>query len=273
MDKVDHNKEFREQGYTIAHRFFDKKEMDTLIHDIKTAEPKKGQPSALNKDELVFYSNIFFRSKDLQAFISQPRLVDLLKDVIGPDFWVRWDQAVAKGPGAVEFPWHQDNAYNFLKDEHYQLWIALSKMNNERGGLWLIPGSHKHGLLPHKIVGNHMAYVGPTHNAVCIAAEAGDVVLFSSLMLHYTSPNVSQHDRWAYVVEYMSLDHFDPYVKPPYFVVARNGKPHAEFVNYYRGRLSLTNQIKYLPPRLRRRATVIRSLAGQGLRRILRNME
>lgn len=262
MDPRDYGREFREQGYTIARSFFSKEEMETLLGDIKSADSKQARPSGIDKGELIFYSNIFFRSKNLQAFVAQPRLVDLLKRIIGPDFWVRWDQAVVKGPGAVEFPWHQDNAYNRLEDEHYQLWIALSKMNNERGGLWLIPGSHKKGPLPHETVGNHVKYTGGTEKAVCIEAEMGDVVLFSSFMLHYTSPNVSQHDRWAYVVEYMSLDHYDPFIKPPYFVVSRDGKPQPEFVRFYRGRLRLSNHVKYLVPRMT-------SVARRAVRKVL----
>src|SRR5260370_5784663 len=265
---IDRREEFEEQGYTPARGFFSKEEMDGLIHDIRTADPKNPQPSGLNKGELIFYSNIFFRSKKLQDFISQPRLVDFLKQVIGPDFWARWDRAVFKGPGSGEFPWHQDNAYNLLKDQHFQLWIALSKMNHERGGLWLLPGSHKNGLLPHKTVGTHMAYDGPTDKAVCLEAEVGDVVLFSSLMLHYTSPNASVYDRWAYVVEYMNLDHYDPYIKPPFFVVAQNGKSRPEFVRHYRGSLRPMNDVKYFVPRLKRSVGGVRSLLGRGLRAI-----
>jgi hypothetical protein len=268
---TDHRENFRQQGFTRAPGFFTEAEMDSLIHDIRTADPKSPQPSDLNKGEMLFYNNLFFRSEKIQRFITQPRLVDFLRNVIGPDFWVRWDQAVFKGQGAGEFPWHQDNAYNRLLDEHFQLWIALSKMNAERGGLWLVPGSHKKGLLPHTKVGKYKAFLGPTENSVCIDAEIGDVVLFSSLMLHYTSPNVSTLDRWAYVVEYMSLDHHDPYKKPPFFIAARNGKPEPGFARYPRGRLRVANHMKYLAPILKERAGRIRNLLGRGLELIWHN--
>ena len=262
---TDHRENFRQFGFTKAPGFFTKQEMDSLIHDIRTADPKSPQPCAQNKGEMLFYNNLFFGSERIQNFITQPRLVDFLRNVIGPDFWVRWDQAVFKGPGAGEFPWHQDNAYNRLRDEHFQLWIALSKMNAERGGLWLIPGSHKRGRLPHTKVGKHQSFTGSTENSVCIDAEVGDIVLFSSLMLHYTSPNVSSEDRWAYVVEYMSLDHHDPYLEPPFFIAARGGKPEPRFVSYQRGRLSVVNQMKYLVPALKKRVGQIRNSLGRGL--------
>lgn len=261
---ADHRENFRQQGFTQVPGFFTKEEMESLIRDIRTADPKELQPSGLNRGELLFYENLFPNSERIRNFISQPRLVELLKTVIGPDFWVRWDQAVFKGPGAGEFPWHQDNAYNRLRDEHFQLWIALSKMNSDRGGLWLVPGSHKQGRLPHIRIGRYQSFTGSTDNSICIEAEIGDVVLFSSLMLHYTSPNVSKEDRWAYVVEYMSLDHHDPYMKAPFFVVARNGESEPRFVRFPRGRLRPSNHMKYLIPAVKEQVSQILKRVGVG---------
>lgn len=203
-----------------------------------------------------FYSNIYFESQGLQRILSEQRLVDLIKAVAGPDIWIRWDQAVAKGSGSGEFPWHQDNGYNSLKVEHFQLWIALSTINDERGGLRLVPGSHKNGVLPHVAVGNHMTYRGPMGEPVSVEAEAGDMILFSSLLLHYTCPNVSPYDRWAYVVEYMSMSHYDPFIHAPYFIVAENGVSKPHFTNTAPGSRSLEQQALYVLPRLKHRARV-----------------
>jgi ectoine hydroxylase-related dioxygenase (phytanoyl-CoA dioxygenase family) len=236
--------QFNQDGYVKLRGFFSEAEMRTLIEDIKEADPKHIDNN-LNKGSLTFHSQLFQYSEKIQNFISQPRLVELLAQFIGPNFWVRWDQAVAKGPGAETFPWHQDNGYSKLKDNHYQLWIALTRMTPENGGLWLQPGSHKKRL-QHKFEGNYAVYDGTPESPVFIEAQAGDIVLFSSLTLHSTTPNVSQETRWAYVIEYMSLNHVDPGVKPPYFVVARNGKSQPEFVNLHTGFLNPWNHLKYV---------------------------
>lgn len=262
MDHAEHRREFEQQGYTILRGFFSEEEMAEAIHDIRTADPRQDQPSGLNKGQLRFYSNVFFKSPKLQAFVANPRLVDLMTTVIGPDVWVRWDQAVAKGPGATEFPWHQDNGYSKLRDPHFQLWVALTRMTKENGGLWIQPGSHR-GPLPHSPVGNHVKYDGEPESPVFIEAEPGDVVLFSSFTLHRTTPNVSDEDRWAYVVEYMSCEHFDPFADPPYFIVAKDGAPTREFVRTYRGRQNPINQAKYFVPRARK---AIRSVVRAGKR-------
>jgi Phytanoyl-CoA dioxygenase (PhyH) len=187
-----------------------------------------------------------------------------LRQFIGPDFWVRWDQCVVKGPGAPLFPWHQDNAYSKLRDTHYQLWIGLTEMNEKNGGLWLRPGSHKYRLLPHRRVANHLECKSKPGKAMLIPTEKGDIVLFSSYMLHYTGNNESSADRWAYVVEYLSLDHYDPLITPPYFIVSEGGIPAPRFVESYRGSSNFKNRIKYLPLQARERGKdVVRSLIAQ----------
>lgn len=235
--------QFEEQGYVIRKGLFDPEEAAALIDDIKAAETIDGV-SGLNKGAMTFYSGVVFKSKRLQEVVSQPKVIDFLKQVIGPGFWVRWDQAVAKGPGSGTFPWHQDNSYNALRDQHYQFWIALTKSYPDNGGLWFVPGSHKQ-VLPHKEVDNHMVYQGSPKNPIFIEAEPGDCVLFSSYGLHKTNPNITQDTRWAYVIEYMSLEHFDPGMKPPYFVAARDGKPVGEFVGSYEGQRNPLNHLKY----------------------------
>lgn len=243
--------EFRESGFTIVPQFLAQDECDDLLKRIRDAQAQVAG-SRLDKTGLAFKHNLYKASAALRDFVSQKKVVYFLRDIIGPDFWVRWDQTVEKTPGGAEFPWHQDNGYNGLKDGHFQLWISLSEMTPDNGGLWLQRGSHRNGVMKHHVVGNHMVCPGDESTAEFIPAKPGDMVLFSSLMLHRTSPNTTTTSRLAYVIEYMSLRHYDPYIPAPYFVVARNGEPHQEFVNYYAGRLNPVNQLKYVLPRTKR---------------------
>jgi ectoine hydroxylase-related dioxygenase (phytanoyl-CoA dioxygenase family) len=235
---------YKRDGYIICRNFFSEEEVKRLLEDIQSAKLRYGH-DVLTNGGLMFNSSIFFNSEKLQSFISQQKIIDLLSQLIGPNIWVRWDQAVAKQPGAKTFPWHQDNSYSRVKDPHYQLWIALTEMTPENGGLWLQPGSHK-GPLPHKRVGHEQVYDGTPENPVFIGAKPGDVVVFSSFTLHSTTPNVTDHPRWAYVIEYMSADHYDPYLEPPYFMVSKDGKSNPEFVDSYPGKANPLNHLKYL---------------------------
>ena len=97
-ERIDLRTEFETQGYIIVRKFFSEDEVDELRMEIKKAGESLEKPSGLNKGGLIFYSNIFLKSAYIQSFITQEKVVDLLKDIIGNDFWVRWDQCVAKGP-------------------------------------------------------------------------------------------------------------------------------------------------------------------------------
>lgn len=236
---------FDEDGFVQLKGFFSAAEIDGLRADIESAGRALDDESALNKGQMVFLSNIYQRSESLQRFICQQRLVDFLAPIIGPDFWVRWDQCVCKGPGAPAFPWHQDNAYNDLKVPHFQLWVAVTPTTADNGGLWLAPGSHKLGLLAHHKVGKHQVVDEAPEQSVLVEAQKGDVVLFSSYMLHHTKENVSTQDRWAYVIEYMHINDFDPFIKAPFLIAAEHGKTARRFTDVCPGSQSLRNQVKY----------------------------
>lgn len=236
--------EFKKNGYVFIKNFFSRAEVDALIADIKEASATKSGEDVLDKGNLKFHALIMHRSEKLRAFISQPKIIDFLKQFAGPDIWVRWDQAVEKKPGAGTFPWHQDNQYSQLKDQHFQFWISLTTMTADNGGLWVVPGSHK-GMLKYDVDDNHISYNGDVSKAEFISAEPGDIVLFSSFLLHSTTPNITQNSRWAYVIEYMQMDKIDPYIDAPHLVVAKNGQSHLEYLDKLPSESDWLNRWKY----------------------------
>lgn len=236
--------EFKKNGFVYLKNVFSQAEITQLEADLKEAAATKSGDDVLDKGNLKFHALLMHRSEKIRAFISQAKIIDLLSPLAGPDIWVRWDQAVEKQPGAGTFPWHQDNQYSQLKDQHFQFWVSMTSMTADNGGLWVVPGSHK-GLLKFENDDSHVVYKGNTDNKVFISAEPGDVVIFSSYLLHSTTPNITQNSRWAYVVEYMQTGTIDPYIDAPYLVVAKNGKSHLEYVDALPGQNSLKNRFKY----------------------------
>lgn len=261
----DKQAQYLSQGYFFAKRFFSEDEIKSLEAEVRTAEERA--PSVLNKGGLTFREYLHAKSPFLQQFLSQPKVVDFLKNFIGPDFWLRKDQGVFKKPGGIEFPWHQDNGYNGIQDAYHQLWIPLTPMNPENGGLFIIPKSHRHGVLPHRYQGAHFAWSGDEKDAIPVRAERGDVLIFSSMLLHRTGPNRTDKDRIAYVAEFMSSKHYDPEAKPPFFRVAKDGKPSPGFVRFYRGNLVPQNRLKYVVPTLVRNFSILKGRIGRSIKR------
>lgn len=228
---------FDNEGYIVLKSFFLPEEMPPLLEAIKTAECAETATKNLSKDSMVFRSNLFYKSKQIQDFISQQKIIDVLKNLAGDNIWTRWDQAVGKGPNSDTFPWHQDNGYTKLPHQQFQFWVAVTKSTAENGAILLSPGSNRLGLMSHKSNGKHLYYDGEVSKSVMVEAEPGDVIIFSSFTLHATRPNTTKDEtRWAYVIEYMSLDHYDHQVTSPYFVVARNGKSTSEFIAKHPGK-------------------------------------
>lgn len=240
---------FNKDGYVLIKHFFSQDEIVKLIADIKETSDKKTEADILDVGNLQFHALLMHKSEKLREFISQPKIIDFLTNFMGPDIWVRWDQAVEKRPGAGTFPWHTDNSYSGLKDSHFQFWVSLTKMTKDNGGIWLMPGTHKKNI-NHIIDGNHTVAQIDGVEDTFIDAEIGDIVLFSSRLLHSTTPNTTDHSRWAYVIEYMKTEHIDPFIEPPYLMIAKAGKPALSYVDTLPAEKKLINKIKYLKANL-----------------------
>ena len=263
-EKKELRTKFERDGFALIPRFFEREEIARLNEEVRTAQTRID--STLDRNGLIFREFMYHSSAYLREMISSPKVVELMSQIIGPDLWVRRDTSIIKNPGGEEFPWHQDNGYNALLDPYVQFWAALTPMNDANGGVWLVPGSHKNGLLPHHMKATHAVWAGgKPKGAVSIEAESGDVLVFSSYILHRTGPNRTTQDRVAYLVEFMDRKYFDPYTKPPFFMVSKDGERDARFTRFYEGNTSLYNILKYAGPRTARR---IRILRGQ-LRRAL----
>ena len=245
---------FARDGYVHLPGFLGPDEVAGLRSAIEAAGREREGASSLDDGAMTFYSLLFPLSAELQAFVTQPRLVDLVCPLLDDDAWVRWDQAVVKRAGAPTFPWHQDNGYSLLRAEHVQAWVALTDAGAEDGGLWVVPGSHTRDLTHHHR-GAHVAVDDEPTDGIAVEARAGDLILFSSRLVHRTTPNTSGRDRWTYVIEYLGVHDLDPFLAPPYLVATRDRASAPRFTHWTPGRRSPRQQLAYLPRRLHVRRT------------------
>jgi hypothetical protein len=252
-------RQFERDGFVVSRGLFSADEMRDFIAECHSFEGKaKDRAEPNSRGSMQFYSELFRKSELIRRFITQRALIDFVAPIAGPDLWVRWDQAVAKGPDSGVFAWHTDTGYDLLPQPHFEVWIALSESRADNGGLFVVPGSHKQRQR-HRRIDNHMValdterYDAADSGKVVVEAEAGDVILFSSLLLHKTYENTTTKSRWAYVAEMLKLGDFDPTIEPPYFVVARHGEPACEFVDSLACARDPVQIVKTLPLALRHR--------------------
>lgn len=115
------------------------------------------------------------------------------------------------------FHWHQDATYLLGSLSGLTFWIPLSDVDAERGSVELIPGSHRNGFYPFHCTLPELSPKSslspqdvrlekdPEQPPLCIQASAGDLVIFSQLLLHRSTPNRSNSIRWTIQLRYADL--------------------------------------------------------------------
>ncbi len=154
-----------------------------------------------------------------------PTAVDVLTDVIGPNVKMMQSMLFLKPAGKPGQAWHQDEAHIPTRDRSLTaVWIALDDTTVDNGCLWVIPGSHRAGIL-HPVRRHDDARFDPTPEAYgfghqdddAVPAElpAGAALVFDGYLLHRSLPNTRPHGmRRALVNHYMSAESLLPWFPP-----------------------------------------------------------
>jgi len=154
-----------------------------------------------------------------------PALVDVLTDVIGPNVKMTQSMLFIKAAGQPGQAWHQDEGHIPTRDRSLTgVWIALDDATVDNGCLWVIPGSHREGVL-HPVRDHHdprfdhtpeaHAFDHADDDAVPVELTAGSAVVFDGHLLHRSLPNTRRHGhRRALVYHYMSAESLLPWFPP-----------------------------------------------------------
>jgi phytanoyl-CoA hydroxylase len=177
----------------------------TALHD-PSASPEQRQKWKMLQIINMLERNIHFRRLDYD-----PRILDIVEDLIGPNIQLFHDQALYKPAfhgGPVS--WHQDNAYWHCKPANLvSCWITLDDVVRENGAMQVIPGSHLkpvwHGEIGSQ--GHGVLFDVEKHvdkrKAVVIDLPAGGVMFHHCQTLHYTAPNETPNQRRAFAIHFM----------------------------------------------------------------------
>jgi phytanoyl-CoA hydroxylase len=214
QDKLDlYNKRFAD----IANGIVPKKPIMILMKDVTIAKTNLNGSAHITKlqefqdDEIMFgYSN-------------EPCILNYVKAIIGEDILAIHTMYINKPPdtglGTSVHPTHQDLFYfPFRPPENLiGVWTAMEKVNGENGCLYVLPGSHKRGVLyehtypKDKLV--NKGYLGIQHltkedeeQFVHLDMEPGDTIFFSTLLIHGSGPNLSTSTRKACSTHYASIN-------------------------------------------------------------------
>jgi ectoine hydroxylase-related dioxygenase (phytanoyl-CoA dioxygenase family) len=142
--------------------------------------------------------------------------------VIGPNVKAMQSMLFVKSEGKPGQAWHQDEHFIPTRDRSLTAaWIALDDATLDNGCLWVIPGSHRRGVLyPDRDQDDpeydctEEAYGFPYTEADAVPVEipAGAALIFNGYLLHRSLKNSGTRGyRRALVNHYMSAESLLPW--------------------------------------------------------------
>jgi phytanoyl-CoA hydroxylase len=232
---------YAEDGFFIRPTMFGADEMDALsgriadlVHlmessDVLSEEQKnlvlKRNESAGEKTGPASLNSLY-RIHTFSAMVREhmrdPRRLAAVTEIVGPDLFCPNDLYFLKPPGTGRpIAWHQDSWYfsntyvssvgDSIEEASIGTWLALDDADEENGCLWVIPGSHRLGVVEHEDVESD-GYLLQKRGVVTdemekqgipVEVPKGALVFFNNALLHRSTPNVSDRFRRAYIVHYM----------------------------------------------------------------------
>jgi ectoine hydroxylase-related dioxygenase (phytanoyl-CoA dioxygenase family) len=154
-----------------------------------------------------------------------PAAVQTLAGIIGPNVKMMQSMLFIKSEGKPGQAWHQDETHIPTRDRSLTaIWIALDDATTENGCLWVIPGSHRAGVLyPDReqddarfdCTREAYGFRYREEEAVPVELAAGSALVFDGYLLHRSLPNTGRHGtRRALVNHYMSAESLLPWFWP-----------------------------------------------------------
>jgi phytanoyl-CoA hydroxylase len=209
-----HLARLEEQGFCVLEGLFGADEMDALARHVQRAyltyeerlHARGAEDGISRPGEIAFTPNLARDDREMARFSVRPELVSVAAELLGEDVDLYWDQLVYKAPETRrDFPWHQDDAYGRVTPSPtLTLWIALNDATTENGCIHVLPGSHRRGFVPHE-QGPHGWFCHSNDDpdqGVPVPVRSGSVLVFWSLTVHKSGPNLSDDLRRAYIVQY-----------------------------------------------------------------------
>ena len=217
---------YRRDGYVACEGLLDAEEVEALRRetaaivrgergDIVGKAPAEGRSDEALMAEIIAIHHPHKLSPLMRQAMAHPKIVEVLKALIGPDIKSMQTMLFVKAPGQPGQAWHQDERFIPTRDRSLTgAWIALDDATIENGCMWMHPGSQGPGVLypmrPHgearfDSADEAFGYPFEREGGRPVELKAGGVAFFNGYVLHRSLPNRARSGfRRALVTHYMS---------------------------------------------------------------------
>ena len=190
------------------------------------------------RDEEFLKFGRSWRDRDPGYFelLANPIILDAVESLIGGEIFANpvyntRPKVPQVAAGAV--PWHQDKSYwpQASANPVITVWVPLVDATLENGCLHIMPRSHRQKLLSwhHESVSGtgylevDAEHLGKEKEGLPMLVNKGDVILFNDHCIHSSTPNRSNHVRWAIDLRYQPTSQ-DPMLTHGVGFLARSRK-------------------------------------------------
>ena len=128
----------------------------------------------------------------LYDICKNPRILDLVEGILGPNFYLWASGFFIKEPHSLQtVGWHQDAYYWPMAPHHsVTVWLAFTDSDRENGAMQIIPGSHLGGVIRHR-------RSGQTDSVLTLELERGSFRDDTAVSLELAAGHCSLHDDRA----------------------------------------------------------------------------
>ena len=204
--------EFDRNGFVVINDVFTGPEVEQLREAVAAPDIRSGLNAKDAAARGVHLFDLTVKNKLFRRLAEDPRLVERVTRLLGPDLHLHHSKLATKPPkkNAGMFPWHQDfNSFPHTNTDLLAINVLLDDATPENGCMFMIPGSHKLGLLPHDRESGQLLtdYLWELPGSrVQVAPRAGGISLHHCLTAHFSPDNLSGRDRRSLIFQYRAAD-------------------------------------------------------------------
>ena len=202
---------YRRDGIHFPLRVFSAAEAAAMLGRLEAIEAAHGGrlPARINqKPHLLF--------PWLNELIREPRILDAVEDVLGPDILCWSAQFFTKNAHDPSYvSWHQDGTYWGLSSpDVVTAWVAFTPSTIESGCMRVVPGT-QHKQMAHTDTfaernllsrGQEIAVEVRQDQAIDVILQPGEMSLHHVLLVHGSEPNAAGHRRIGFAIRYVAAN-------------------------------------------------------------------
>jgi ectoine hydroxylase len=223
-------KQFDDEGYIIIPNLFSVREVNTLKNQIPFIFSQRRPENFREKDgDTVRTSFATHTYNDVYGkFVRHPKVLGPAEQLLNGKVYVHQFKLNAKAAFTGDiWQWHQDFGIWHRDDEMPEpkamnLAVYLDEVNEFNGPLYMIPKSHKHGVMEAEhdttttsyplwtLDNNLIRRMVDEGGIVAPKGPAGTGFFFHSCLVHASPPNISPWDR---LIVYLSYNNVENHIR------------------------------------------------------------